>query len=68
MITPGTGTHVVWCYPPSDDGTSWLAPYVCQEDIYCAADAHDYARHLRSIYHGHLFVALPVGRNPLPTR
>lgn len=72
MITqttlPLTSSYVVWCYVPSEDGEGWNAPYVCQDEIGCAADAYDYARRLRCIYHGHLFAALPVGRTPLPTR
>lgn len=62
------GGFVVWCYAPSDDLTSWHAPQACETGIGSAADAHHYARHLRTTYHGHLFAVLPAGRTPRLTR
>ena len=61
---PLNSVYVVWCYVPSEDGSGWGDPYICQDEIGCAEDAHAYAHQLRRTYHGHLFAALPAGRTP----
>jgi hypothetical protein len=68
MVTDPAYGFAVWCYAPVDGGCDeWEAPHVCQTCL-TAGDAHAYAKHSRTTYHGHLFAVLPVGRTPLPTR
>jgi hypothetical protein len=65
MDSTATRLFQVWVYAPNDDGTGWLSPAVHEDEAPTLEDAHDFARRMRQIFHGHLFAVTAGGRRPL---